>query len=90
MIALLFVYTGSAFILALTIRNHFLFKYRTQLLFDILSVSQREIHAGNYDYNWRYDWAHEVPYGFMLWRFWRSFDSFYPDREEVMKFRYTR
>jgi len=32
------------------------------------------------DTSWRFQKLDETSYGEMLWKFWRRFDSFYPDK----------
>lgn len=75
-IILLFIFMTILFM----IRNNRLLKYQLNLIEKISKLSQADIHNGK-DWRWRYGVLDSINYNIMLYKFWRSFDSFYPDKK---------
>jgi hypothetical protein len=61
------------------IQNARLSRYRDRRLTEIYRAVQRDATVGR-DSHWRYVMFNAPSDEAMLWKIWRSFDSFYPDR----------
>lgn len=60
-------------------RNSRVLAYRKHILHLIGEASLVDIKHGEKNFFWRYQALDEVSYDEMLWKFWKSFDSFYSD-----------
>ena len=85
----IFVMCCSTLILGtyILIRNQFLLSYRLAMIERIYEVNKEEIDSGSVGKNWtnwRITWFRQVGYAEMLYSF-RSFDSFYPGKDVVLK-----
>lgn len=61
------------------LRNKRLGAFRLRMLDAINVAGAIDLEAGR-DWRWRYEAFNAVPYEKMLYRFWREFDDFYPDK----------
>lgn len=64
----------------LLVRNNNVKNYRLRLIDSIHAAASEDALRGLLDYKWRYDAFERVTHNRMVFQFWRSFDSFYPDR----------
>lgn len=62
------------------IQNYRVYVYRQKILNFIYHKNMEEIHAGKDDIFWRNIAYDEVSYGDMLYKFWKPFDSFFPQK----------
>ena len=77
-----FKLTGLIIIIAtllFTIRGIMVYNYRTELLRQMVVGSRADI-AESKDFEWRFDKFRDVNQGNMTLKFWKNFDSFYPDK----------
>ena len=71
---------GVAF--TMVIRSTALVKYRSNLLIRVSKLAGKDTVKG-INGLWRYDVLTDVNYDEMLFKFWRKFDSFYPDKSFI-------
>lgn len=60
-------------------RNNSLYLYRGKLLRLVSEAAKFDI-ATNKRWEWRYGVYESISYDEMFFKFWKSFDSFYPDK----------
>ena len=80
--ALVVMFAGLFLCLLSTIfldRNNQVRDYRKGLLGRIAILANEDA-ANNRNWEWRYEKYNEVGYDEMLFKFWKSFDSFYLDK----------
>ena len=67
-------------------QNMRVFRYRGRVVNRTSALANIDIDKGNYD-SWRqrYDLFDKVSYFEMVFKFWRSFDSFYPEEIRPVK-----
>ena len=61
------------------VRNEMVYCYRRTMLQDVSRAARADIAEGR-EWQWRYDVYDGVSYDTLVWKFWRRFDSFYPDQ----------
>ena len=61
------------------VRNEMVYRYRGAMLQDVSHAARVDIAEGR-QWEWRYDVYEGVTYDQMVWKFWRRFDSFYPNQ----------
>lgn len=79
MITLAILMPIYAWIFFLMRRNDKIHKFRVRLLDQVSLCSKVDIKYGR-PFTWRYDCLNQATYNAMVWKFWRKFDSFYPDK----------
>jgi len=83
MFLIIFYVVWFGFLIAFLIRNEMVYRYKQKMLRKVSAAAHRDIWAGKTDWMWRYNTLSSVEYGEMVYKFWRSFDSFYPDRSFI-------
>jgi hypothetical protein len=63
----------------LWVRNDQVYRYRTTLIVKVSEAAEKDALAGA-EWMWRFNEFDRVGYQRMMWQFWRSLDSFYPDK----------
>lgn len=58
------------------------YRYRLKTL-DQVSVQTKADVANQRPWEWRYDVFEQVSFDDMVWKFWRPFESFYPDKHFI-------
>lgn len=77
---LLVIFTALLlFSLYMLVRNFRVYDYRNNML-DSLSTSTHDDIMKGREWRWRLDDYDSVSYDEMMFKFWRRFDSFYPDK----------
>lgn len=70
-------FVGLAFCALMMWRNRRVYAYRMALADEVSIESRRAIARGDADWERGWDWLKRQPdYETMMWRFWRSLDSF--------------
>jgi len=69
------------------VRNEAVMTYRKELLDRVSAMASDDIARG-FEWKWRYEAFESVSYNEMVYKVWKSLDSFYPDmsfinRQEV-------
>ena len=64
------------------VRNKSVFDYRKNLLEKISKAAKKDIKNGK-DWTWRYRVLETVTYNEMMWKFWKSLDSFYSNKSFI-------
>jgi hypothetical protein len=67
----------ACFAVFLFIRNELVYRYRIRLINEISERNHSDISNFDYGYQWRWREYETVSYEDMLFKFWKSFDSFY-------------
>lgn len=80
--ALILILVNAAMI-GLIVRTFRVYTYRILLLAECSAAARRDLAAG-LPWEHRYDYLNSVSFASMSLRFWRSMDSFYPDRKECL------
>jgi hypothetical protein len=81
-VGLVLCQVGIYFSLFMIMRNERVAAYRHQLLEELSMATKATIHNGTAGENflWRYREFERVPYGAMVYIFWRPFSWFWPNR----------
>lgn len=69
------MYTMMALCFVMLIRNNMVYRYRTEMVRRISAASKQNLLD---EWMWRYDEFDAVPYGDMVFKFWKPLKSFYP------------
>ena len=58
-------------------RNEQVYRHRIAVLKKVSAAARADIAAGNYDWNWRYEYFKDVSYAEQVLKFWKPLDSFW-------------
>ena len=74
------ILAGQGFCLFMNWRIHRVAKYKAELLHKVSVAASFDIQYGIKGWELRYDKLKEVEFGEMVYKFWRTMPSFYPDQ----------
>ena len=74
---------GLVYTLGCLLRNTRVYKYRIRLIEQVSVCARADIQRGQ-PWEWRYEAIEAVNYHEMVWKLWRSFDSFYPNKSFLL------